>query len=499
MRASLAGLVEGRAGDLLALVGGALIPLAFAPFELFPVAPVALALLFVLWLHATPRRAAWRGWLFGLGMFGLGASWVHESFEFSEVAMPVAVILTALFVFSLTLFPAITGYLLARFSPGHSRARLLGFFPAAWVLAEWVRGWFLTGFPWLNLGYSQVSWPLAGFSAWLGVYGVSWAVTVTAGLAAAVLVERKRWGYGLALVLLWGGGWLAGRVAWTEPAGPVQEVVLVQGNVAQDLKWLPEQRGPTLALYLSLTRQHWGVDLVLWPETAVPAYFHVAEPLLDELREEAHGHGTELLVGVPVKDLQSGRYYNSVVALGEHSGVYRKRHLVPFGEYLPLVDILGPIVDLMKIPMSDFSAGPPEQPLLQVAGQRVGVSVCYEDAFGEEIIKALPDATLLVNVSNDAWFGDSIAPAQHLQMARMRAMETGRYLLRATNNGISAIIGPTGDVLARSPQFETHALRGTVQGMTGMTPYAGLGNWAVVTALIGLLCGLAWALSRRRD
>ena len=314
-----------------------------------------------------------------------------------------------------------------------------------------------------------------------------------------LVIGRRRWAYAVALALLWGGGWLAGLVTWSEPVGGRREVVLVQGNVPQHLKWLPEQRQRTMDLYLSLSRKHWGADLVIWPETAVPAFFHVAEPLLQQVRDEALEHGTELLVGIPVKDLGSGRYYNSVVTLGEQSGVYRKRHLVPFGEFLPFVDILGPIVDFMKIPMSEFSPGPRSQPLLSAGGLRVGVSFCYEDGFGEEVIEALPDATVLVNVSNDAWFGDSIAPAQHLQMARMRAIETGRYLLRATNTGISAIIGPGGEVLAQSPQFESHALRGSVQGMQGMTPYAFVGNWGIVLILTAALGALAWIFSRRRD
>ena len=495
---TVAQLVEGRAGDVLALAGGALTPLAFAPFELFILAPLTLALLFLLWLHASAPRAAWRGWLFGLGMFGMGVSWVHESFQFSQVAVPLAVILTALFVLYLSLYPALTGYLLARLVSARAGLLLLAFFPAAWVLAEWLRGWLLSGFPWLNMGYSQVSWPLAGFGPLLGVYGVSWFVALTAGLLAMLVVGRRRWVYAMALVLLWSGGWLAGLLSWSEPVGAKREVVLVQGNVAQHLKWLPEQRQRTVDLYLALSRVHWGADLVIWPETAIPAFFHVAEPLLQQVRDEALEHGTELLVGIPVKDLASGRYYNSVVTLGEQNGVYRKRHLVPFGEFLPFVDILGPIVDFMKIPMSEFSPGPRSQPLLLAGGLRIGMSICYEDGFGEEVIEALPGATVLVNVSNDAWFGDSIAPDQHLQIARMRAIETGRYLLRATNTGISAIIGPGGEILTRSPQFKSHALRGTVQGMQGMTPYALVGNWGIVLILTAVLGGLGWFLIRRR-
>jgi apolipoprotein N-acyltransferase len=486
------------AGDMTALVSGALVPLAFAPFHLAFVAPLSLATLFLLWLDARPGRAAWRGWLYGLALFGFGVSWVHESFQFSQVALPLAILLTALFVVYLAAFPALLGYLLARFSSGSRWVRVVILFPAAWVLTEWLRGWFLTGFTWLQLGYSQLDWPLAGLAPWLGVQGVGWGVALSAGLVVKTLLGagRPRWPYVLVLAALWSGAWVLGQVSWTQSSGPVTRVALVQGNVTQDMKWRPDQRQPTLNRYLSMTRRHWEADLVVWPETAVPAFRHQATDFLAELAREAQGHGAELLVGIPVKDQDAGRYYNSVVVVGAQPGLYQKRHLVPFGEYLPLKDLLGPVVDFMHIPMSDFSAGAPEQPVLQVAGHRVGVSICYEDAFGEEVIDALPQATLLVNVSNDAWFGDSIAPAQHLQMARMRALETGRYMLRATNTGISAIIGPTGGLLGVAPQFEAYTLTGEARAMQGATPYVRFGNLPVVLTLL-VLAGLGGFLSRR--
>lgn len=491
--------VDGWQGDALAFAAGAALPLSFAPFDTGFLAPLTVAVLFLVWVDARTGRAAWRGWLFGLGMFGFGVSWVHESFRFSHVALPLAVVLTALFVLVLALFPALLGYLVARFSTGGERLRLLALFPAGWVVAEWVRGWFLTGFPWLQLGYSQLGWPLAGLAPVVGVYGVSWAVALSAGLLLTALTQggRGRWRYGLFLILLWGGAWLVGHIQWTEVSGPPTKVALIQGNVPQDVKWLAEWRRPTLDLYLDLTRRHWDADLVVWPETAMPAFYHAARGFLDDLAREADRNATDLLIGLPVADRADGRYFNSAIALGDVEGVYRKRHLVPFGEYLPFKPVLGGVVDFLQIPMSDFSPGPRVQPLLEVAGHKVGMSICYEDAFGEEVIEALPEATLLVNLSNDAWFGDSVAPAQHLQMARMRALETGRYLLRATNTGISAIIGPDGEVLARSPQFEVHALAGEVKPMAGVTPYARLGNLPVVLGILALLAGVA-AFSRRR-
>jgi apolipoprotein N-acyltransferase len=489
-----------RLGDGLALAAGALLPFAYAPYGWWWLAVLAPAVLFAAWDGLTPRRALWRGWLFGLGLFGVGTSWVHISInQFGGVVLPLAVAATALFVMGVALFPALLGWLANRLTPEAGALRWLLALPGGWTLAEWVRGWFFTGFPWLNLGYSQLETPLAGFAPVAGVYGVSLAAAVSAGalVYAARSASLPKGLYTVAgLALLWGGGGLIGQVQWVQPAGAPVRVSLVQGNIAQDLKWLQENQQPTLELYRELTRMSRDSDLVVWPETAVPAFLHQVEGFLEELAEEARAYGTDLLVGVPVYELATDRYYNSVMSLGSATGFYHKRHLVPFGEYLPLKRALSGLLGFLEVPMSDFSAGAPVQAPLEVAGLRAGVLICYEAAFGEEVIAALPGADVLVNVSNDAWFGDSLAPHQHLQKARMRALETGRYLLRATNTGISAIIGPDGGLAGVSPQFEVHVLTGSVRPMQGATPYVSVGN-APVVLLAGLAVGLAALLGPR--
>ncbi len=493
-----------RARDLLALAAGGALPFAFAPFGWYPLAVIAPALVFIVWERTPPRRAFWRGWLFGLGMFGAGVSWVHESFQFSAVGPPLSVVLTVGLVGLLALYPALVGAVDASLSrsrmpvPARQRARLLLVLPATWVLVEWFRGWFLTGFTWLQLGYSQVDAPLGALLPVLGVYGVSAAVALSSGLVALAVRERgpARLGWISALAALWLGAGLVQGVHWTTAAGDPLRVALVQGNVSQDVKWLPEQREPTLERYLNLTRAHWQADLVVWPETALPGFYGEFGPFLQRLAGEARARDTDLLIGVPVRTPRTGRYYNSVVALGAQSSAYHKRHLVPFGEYLPLRRVLGGVVDLLAIPMSDFSAGPPKQPLLEVAGHKVGISICYEAAFASEIAEALPAARLLVNVSNDAWFGDSIAPHQNLEIARVRARESGRYLLRATNTGISAVIGPQGAVEARALQFRTAVLTSEVTPMRGRTPYVRLGDYpALIGAVLALVAGVL--LTRR--
>lgn len=481
-------------GDGLSLLAGASLPLAFAPFGWYPLAVPALAALFALWLSSSSHQAFWRGWLFGLGMFGVGTSWVYVSIHyFGNIEPAVAAVVTVLFVATFALYPGLLGYLLTRLFPQPSPGKLLVVFPAGWTLAEWVRGWFLTGFPWLDLGYSQIDSPLSGIAPLLGVYGVSWVTAFSAALLLVILGWQGTWRLRavLGLILLWGTAWLPGQVNWVQPQGPAVRVSLVQGNITQDMKWNPDQLQPTLDLYRRLTEEHWDSKLVIWPETAVPDFYHeVAKGFLADMAAEARANHTDLLTGIPVFDFTTERYYNSIISLGAHEGFYYKHHLVPFGEFFPLRSVLSAVQGFFEVPMSDFSSGALGQPPLRAASFRIGASICYEAAFGEEIIRSLPAADLLVNVSNDAWFGDSLAPHQHLQMARMRALEGGRYLLRATNTGISAIIDPRGRLVATSPQFQVHVLTGTVRAMRGATPYVVYGNVPVILGL-GVLIAVA--------
>ncbi|WP_045224729.1 apolipoprotein N-acyltransferase [Methyloterricola oryzae] len=492
-------------GELAALAGGLLLPFAFAPFETPYLAIPSLAMLFFAWLRATPGRAFWRGYLFGLGQFGVGVGWVYISIHrFGGADTAEASLLTALFVLFLGLYPAVAGYLAQRIAAGaDATARLLLYFPTVWTLVEWFRSWFLTGFPWLNLGSSQVDTPLGqGLAPLVGAYGITWAVALLAGLALLTLIGdprlRLRALAGVAGLFL--GCALLARVDWVEEAGKPFKATLLQGNVPQNLKWRPEVLASTLDLYSTMTRANWDSHLVVWPETAVPAFHHeVKDGPLAALQQESRENGTDVLVGVPVVDPASQRYYNALVSLGAQPGMYYKRHMVPFGEFIPFRPLFGAIADMLQIPLADFARGTDAQSPLMAAGYEVSTSICYEDAFGHESRFGLPAAGYLVNVTNDAWFGDSWQPHQHLQMARMRALETGRSLLRATNTGITAAISPRGWVIAQAPQFTQTALTVEITPMQGATPYVRFGDWTVAGAAALVLLsarrrvlGLSW-------
>lgn len=489
-----------RAGWLAgaALAGGASVA-AFGDWNLFPLALVAAAFLFFAWTRGTAPSPAALGFAFGAGLFLAGVSWVYVSLhEFGMMPAPLAATATLLFCLYLALYPAAVGSLQARI-PAAPPVRLMLVIPALWTGAEWVRSWLFTGFPWLVLGYSQVEGPLAGFAPLLGVLGLSFLAAVAAGAMVALvtggLTRRARIAATGALIALAAGGWGLRSVEWTAPAGEPLAVSLVQGNIPQALKFVDGRFEATLETYAQLVGRAAG-RLVVLPETALPRFLHeVPREYLDRLKNLAAARDGDLLVGVPILD-PDRRYYNAVVSLGAQPlQAYAKSHLVPFGEFVP--PGFGWVVGVLRIPLSDFSRGADTQRPLSVAGQRVALNICYEDAFGPEIIRQLPEATLLVNVSNVAWFGDSAAPAQHLRIARMRALETGRTMLRATNTGITAVVDPRGRVAGRLPAFTAGVLEARVEGRTGATPYVRAGN-APILALVGLNLGIALVLGRRR-
>jgi apolipoprotein N-acyltransferase len=467
--------------------------LAFAPFELHPLAFLTFAFLVHLWMAASPRRGAWTGFWFGLGLFGAGTSWVYVSLhQFGGMPAPLAGFATVAFCAFLALFPAAAGWLQARVpAPEAARACLL--IPAAWVLFEWMLVWIFTGFPWMALGNSAPGWPLQGYAPLGGAYLISFLTVSIAGMLW--LVARRRPKFLIAIVLVVGIGEALRHVDWTRPEGEPVSAALLQGNIEQEMKFRPERAAAIFDTYARLA-EGTQARLVIFPETALPAFLDRIDPAyLARLDAVGKRNDGDLLVGVPYRRARN-EYYNSVLTLGASTRrIYHKVHLVPFGEFVP--PGFRWTLDILSIPLSDFTRGAPDQPPLEAAGQRVAVNVCYEDAFGDEIARRAAGATLLVNVSNVAWFGDSLAPAQHLNIARLRALETGRMHLTATNTGITAAIDRDGRVLERLPQFTEGRLEIAAQGYSGVTPYMRLRDWPIVLA--ALLIFAAFILRARRS
>jgi apolipoprotein N-acyltransferase len=479
---------------LIAFVLGALLSTAFAPFSVFPLAVLCLAALFLMWETATPRRAAWLGFAFGSGTFLAGTYWLYTSVHvFGQAPLWVAIFLMLALVAIMGAYHALVGYLVARWLPRPPLMRWLIAVPALWVTVEWLRGWVASGFPWLALGYSQIDSWLAGYAPLVGVYGLSVLVVMSAGALVATLREPggARVMAVLVLAAIWGGGWWLSQFEWTQRTGEPVTVSLVQGAISQDLKWQKENREATFDLYRELNRKALGSRIIVWPEAALPALAHEFDDYLKERYREAQAKGSDLVIGVLRYDFDRKQYRNSILAMSDQLTWYDKRRLVPFGEFFPVPPFVRDWMKLMSLPYVDMTAGHPEQPPLQAGGQKLGATICYEDAYGSQQLEVLKEATLLVNVSNDAWFGDSTAPHQHLEIARMRALEGGRTLLRATNDGITAVIGPNGSVFEKIQQFEPGVLTTKVEPRIGLTPYARTGNVPVVAlCLFWLLIGL---------
>jgi apolipoprotein N-acyltransferase len=483
----------------MALIAGALLPFAFAPYALPFVVIVSLLLLLWLIQKAVALRAALIGYFFGLGYFGHGIYWVYFSIHhFGNAPLWLAVIIMLGLVAILAFYTAALCWLLNRFFNQILWVRYVLVFPALWVSLEGLRAVLFTGFPWLSLGFSQLNTWLAGWAPVSGVLGVSWGLALTAGAVFyGVQYASKLQSRMLVVVLLsstWLGGYSLTRVAWTEKAGEPIKVALLQGNIPQEIKWLGSFFRRNMLIYIDMMREQTEADLIIWPETAIPAFYHrVENSVLQVLKDEAEQSQFDLVLGLPVMDAAMENYFNGLLNIRQPSEIYFKRHLVPLGEYMPLKPLSTFILDFLSIPLSDFSAGEDEQPLLRAAGYPFASSICYEDVFQQTSLDGLPEAAYLVNVSNDTWFGDTIAPFQHLEMARMRALESGRYLLRSTNTGLTAIVGPKGEIIKQAPMFKRLTLAGQITPMKGATPFVAGGWWLIYVLLcLSLLLSLRW-------
>ncbi len=491
---------------ILSAALGAATTFSFAPFYLSWLPLLTFAGLILLWQKFSGKKwqAAALGLTFGLGLFCTGINWVYVSLhDFGGMSAPIAVLCTFLLSLIQAAYPAMVGFFQAAMQPnGWVQGVLV--IPAWWALFEWFRGWVFTGFPWLSLGYAQApDGPLAGYAPLVGVYGVSLLTAVAAGLMVTIVTAflgRRGWLWiapAIVLAALISGGVGLSHHEWTEPAGTPLSVSLVQGNITQDIKWKPETLASTLTTYRDLALASKS-KLIILPETAFPIFLEeIPEEYLAEFDNHAKKLGGDALIGVP-ETTGPSTYHNSVISFGvSPRQTYRKSHLVPFSEFIPFKWLIGWVYDdLLDMPLADFTSGGIDQAPFALGGQKIAMTNCYEDLFGEEIIRKLPQATLLANVSNDAWFGRSWGPQQHLQISQMRALEMGRYMLRSTNTGVTAIIDHQGRVVSRAPEFTRMSLDGAAQGYTGTTLYVRVGNFGVLCFSIAIIV-IAAALRRR--
>jgi apolipoprotein N-acyltransferase len=513
---------------LAAFAGGALGVLGFAPFYFWPAALVSIAVLLALWLRPSRKRGAFAiGLFWGLGLFLAGVSWIYVSLHvYGNMPAVLAAVATFLFCAYLALFPALGGvafqWIRQRRSQTATRATvfdLLLAMPACFVASEMLRGWFLSGFPWLTMGYSQtpggvVPAPLAGFAPVIGTFGISWLMALIAAMIvllfpriSPVQLSRRgaRWATATVIGICLLGAALQ-HVPWSAPAGQSIKASLLQGNIEQSLKWREDQRVPTLTNYLELAEQS-NAKLLVMPETALPTFLDaVPQDYLDRLRNHAVARGADLIIGAPIAERAANEpsesrrpysYFNSAISLGASQPQrYDKSHLVAFGEFTP--PLFAWVYRWLQIPLADFTKGTPDPQPMNIAGTKVAVNICYEDAFGAEIARQLPEANLLVNISNMAWYGQSLAADQHAQMAQTRAMETSRWMLRSTNTGVTAAIDHTGRIVNALPQFTRGTLNVDAEPRIGRTAYSMWRDWPVLAALVIVLVACATRVKREK-
>lgn len=478
-----------------AIILGCLLTLAFAPFSIYPLGIIAPAGLLFLWLHKSPWQAFKLGFLFGLGLFGSGIYWVYHSlYVFGGVPLTLAFIMTGALVMLMALYPAFTGYFTNRYFSYHFSSRLFLALPAIWVLSEWLRSFILGGFPWLFVGYTQTSSPLAGFAPLGSVYLVSFATLISSALLVSIFLSYREKKYRalylqlFTLTCIWIAGALLCLIAWTKPIAPPLKISLVQGNIPQQLKWDPEHLKLSIKRYTTLSEPLWGKsDLIVWPEGAIPLSLQDAAPLIEKLDERARNSHTALILGIPIEASDHTNYYNGLIMLGQNKALYVKRILVQFGEYVPSLPFAHFFMSWMNIPMSKMIPGKLSQDPFKVGNLLISPTICSEITYPELVRITNPSLGFLLTASNDAWFGTSSASAQHLQMARMRAIELRHPLLFVGNDGITAIVDATGQVESVAPSKKPYVLQGKVQAFNGLTPWMRFGIDPVLLLIVVLI------------
>ena len=471
----------------LLIVAGALFPLGFAPLDFWPLTLISIAMAW--WsLNYLPGSAAVKGWFYGIGLFGIGVSWISASMAVSDTPGVIMFLLTFIFCAVLALYFSMQFWVYHRLLHDKHWVNALSFV-ALWLVFEWIRGWLFTGFPWLFAGYSSTENWLSGFLPIVGVYGLTLIITSLSLLIFSAIYKpelKKSAASFLAIALVFMSGYLLQDIKWTNALGTPIDTVVVQGNIDQKTKWMVRNIKPTFDLYVSLSQPHMDADLIIWPEAAITELRSRATDLTDLLEYISIKTNTGIITGILTDDSskEQKRYFNSAIGIGQAAGEYHKQRMVPFGEYVPFSSILRPLLGFFNLPMSILEAGDTPKLPLTYLDSTIGTLICYEIAYPALARTAATQNSVLLTLSNDAWFGLSFGPYQHLQIARTRALESGRPVIRATQDGVSAIIDPMGNILVKAEKLERTTIRQMVQPTTGSTPYVVMGHlWMILIAL----------------
>jgi apolipoprotein N-acyltransferase len=511
-----------------------------APFNVWPLGVLSMAgfatLIYGHTHHQTPLRFVFqRSLSYGIGVYAAGASWIFVSIhDYGHASIALSLLLITPFIVFLSLLLTVPFVVFSKLRDTttanahdytlYPRAIfMLLIFPSLWTISEWFRGWVFSGFPWLYLGYGHTDTWLSGWAPIAGVLGISWITAFCGallGFAFTLLLRAKTMNVtkkdialplssGLLLTTFF---WLSGAylqtVTWTQPTGNPLSIGLVQPALPLSLKWDPHQLPTIFAQYRTDTAKLLHNDLVVWPESAIPRFQHEVAGYLAPITAEANNTNTALITGIPTAKNPEGdntnnpnsfysKYYNSVIGLGQASGIYHKQHLVPFGEYVPFEKWLRGTIAFFDLPMSTFNSGPKDQQHITAKGAIIATAICYEIAYSELVRKSAYGANLLLTLSNDTWFGKSIGPKQHFQIARMRAIENRKPLIRATNDGISALITADGQIAATIPSFQRNTLEGTLEPRDGQTPFGRLGSYPII--LLSFLLALTGPIQTYRS